>query len=266
MKSVDLDAAAEAAETRLAPARRAALIQAARARVSAGRRQSESVTLACAVSLAVILGVACGMWITSLASAASVSRARPIQPPPPIQEEARHASAPPGATEPRPGNSADATRDGDEPQPLTEPVERPVAEAPRTRPAVATGARGEGSHAEAEPTETSERIVGAPEAEKKAASRRGVASPCALYASASSLTVRSGGATSLVLGGPGEAGGVSVTTPDWSNIAVFSEGRAGGKGWVRYSVRSVSKRAGTYRVRFTTPCGTQTIPVTVTRQ
>ena len=89
--------------------------------------------------------------------------------------------------------------------------------------------------------------------------------PCALYASADSLNVRNGGAASLVVGGPGEQGRVTVTTPDWSDIAVFSEGPTGRNGWVRYSVRSVSKKPGVYSVRFTTPCGSQNIPVTVAR-
>jgi hypothetical protein len=106
-----------------------------------------------------------------------------------------------------------------------------------------------------------------PDVKKKTAAGqgKGMTAPCALYASANSLTVRGGGAAAFVLGGPGGEGHVTVTTPDWSNIVVFPEGRIGGQGWVRYSVRSVSKRAGVYRVHFKTPCGSRTIPVTVTR-
>jgi hypothetical protein len=76
--------------------------------------------------------------------------------------------------------------------------------------------------------------------------------------------LRGGAAAPLVLGGPGEAGRVEVSTPDWSNIAVLYEGRTG-NGWLRYSVRSVSGRPGVYTVRFATPCGSKNIPVTVTR-
>ena len=86
-----------------------------------------------------------------------------------------------------------------------------------------------------------------------------------MYASANSLTIRNGGMAALLVGGPGEAGRVTVTTPHWSDIAVFAEGRAGGNGWLRYSVKSVSNKPGVYTVRFTTPCGSQTIAVTVTR-
>jgi hypothetical protein len=90
--------------------------------------------------------------------------------------------------------------------------------------------------------------------------------PCALYASAGSLTIHNGGAATLILGGPGEHGSITVTTPDWSDIAVFSEGFTGGNnGWMKYSVRSVSKKAGLYTLHIKTPCGSQTIPVRVAR-
>jgi hypothetical protein len=88
--------------------------------------------------------------------------------------------------------------------------------------------------------------------------------PCAMYASVSSLGVRVGGAAPLILGGPGEGVRINVSTPDWSQLAVIYEGPAGGhNGWLRYSVRSVGRRPGLYTVRFSTPCGSQTIPVTV---
>ena len=45
-------------------------------------------------------------------------------------------------------------------------------------------------------------------------------------------------------------------------IAVVREGRTA-NGWVRYAVKSISNRPGLYTVTFSTPCGAQTIPVTV---
>ena len=88
--------------------------------------------------------------------------------------------------------------------------------------------------------------------------------PCVPYASASSLGVRVGGAAPLILGGPGVGVRVNVSTPDRSELAVIYEGPAGGdKGWLRYSVRSIGRRPGRYTVRYSTPCGSQTIPVTV---
>jgi hypothetical protein len=88
--------------------------------------------------------------------------------------------------------------------------------------------------------------------------------PCALYVSANSLSVRVGGAAPLILGGPGAGVRINVSTPDWSALAVIYEGPAAGhNGWLRYSVRSVSRRPGLYTVRVSSPCGSQTIPVTV---
>jgi hypothetical protein len=88
--------------------------------------------------------------------------------------------------------------------------------------------------------------------------------PCALYTSASVLRVHAGGASPLILGGPGVGVRINVTTPDWSELAVIYEGPAAGpNGWLKYSVRSVGRRPGLYTVRVSSPCGAQTIPVTV---
>ncbi len=87
--------------------------------------------------------------------------------------------------------------------------------------------------------------------------------PCALYVSANSLSVRVGGAAPLILGGPGVGVRVNVSTPDWSALAVIYEGPAGRNGWLRYSVRSVSRKPGLYTVRVSSPCGSQAVSVTV---
>ena len=216
------------------------------------RRPSESATLALAVAAAVALGIACGVWINSLmASAASAGRAAP----PRVPSDAR-AETPLPADET--GNLQGSTETADAPAARTEPTMAAV-EGRTSKPVATPAAR------EASPQPKADvRTAVAPEVEKSAAAGReqGRAAPCALYASADSLTLRGGGAAPLVLGGPGEAGRVTVATPDWSNIAVLYEGRAG-NGWLRYSVRSVSGRAGVYTVRFATPCGSKTIPVTV---
>ena len=63
---------------------------------------------------------------------------------------------------------------------------------------------------------------------------------------------------------PNAAARVNVTTPDWANIVVFPEAQTSGNNrLVNYSIRSVSARAGTYKVNIKTPCGMKTIPVTV---
>jgi hypothetical protein len=96
----------------------------------------------------------------------------------------------------------------------------------------------------------------------RAAKAAGKVAPCAIYASAVSLTLRTGSTAPLILGGPGP---FTVTSPNWSDIVVFSEGRAGGgkSGWTKYAVRSVSKRAGVYTLHVKSPCDSQTIRVRV---
>jgi hypothetical protein len=179
-------------------------------------------------------------------------------------------------TEPRTAEQDDTSAAADEVAISPDSVEPPDAETPRTNHAVTSDKESALKRAavvpaplanEASPAaKTAGRRGVSPEVDtKRATAVQGRVAPCTLYASAGSLTIRNGGATTLVVGGPGGEGRVTVTTPDWSDIAVLSEGRAGGNGWMRYSVRSVSKRPGVYTVRFKTPCGLQTIPVTVAR-
>lgn len=209
------------------------------------RRHSEGATLVFAVAVAVALGIACGIWINSLL-AASAGRAAPA-PLPPVAR----ADTPPPADETGTAQGSNETADAES---KTEPSVTAV-ETLTSKPAAR----------EANPQPTADaRPSPTPGIARRAASEREAvrAMPCALYASAGSLTLRGGGAAPLVLGGPGEPGRVTVNTPDWSNIAVLYEGRTG-TGWLRYSVRSVSSRAGVYTVRFATPCGSKTIPVIV---
>jgi hypothetical protein len=244
---------------------------------TAVKRQSasETATLVYAVSVAVALGIACGTWINAhLASAASIAPPAQSRLLPAASANGPKTAEPPAVTEPQLTDHNDTSSVSarlTHSHGLGEPTD---AETPRTNPAVATdkartGKRGVVSApvaSEARRTvRDDERPAGAQEVEKRATAVQGRAAPCALYASANSLTIRNGGAAALVVGGPGEAGRVTVSTPHWSDIAVLSEGRVGGNGWVKYSVRSVSKKPGVYTVRFTTPCGSQTIPVTVTR-
>lgn len=252
-----------------------------------GRTQSETTTLAVAVAFAVALGVACGVWVnTKLTAAASETSASKTAHAPSQSTTAATAEQ----TTPAPSDEAQAVSDDSQHQAVSDDshpaasenggktshddsnvTSRPQAQSPASAPdagrrpapaAVASAAR------EANPSEkTNTARDGAREinAEPRARVRAGGAAPCTPYASAGSLTLRGGGSAALVLGGPGEAGRVAVTTPDWADIAVFAEGRAGGNGWVRYSVRSVSGKPGRYTLHFRTPCGSQSIPVTVTR-
>jgi hypothetical protein len=213
-----------------------------------------------AVAVAVALGIGCGFWINArLASAANAGRAAPARPAPDARAAVRDEAPPPTDET---GTSHDSVETTDAPAARTEPAVTSVEGSAVRQAAAATRVAREASPQPKVEVRPGTRW----EVERRAAPGReqGRAAPCALYASAGALTLRGGGAAPLVLGGPGEAGRVTVNTPDWSNIAVLYEGRAG-NGWARYSVRSVSGRPGVYTVRFNTPCGSKTIPVTVTR-
>ncbi|MDX6484632.1 MAG: hypothetical protein QOE95_2403 [Gaiellaceae bacterium] len=220
------------------------------------RRPSETATLALAVAVAVALGIGCGFWINArLASAASAGRAAPARTSSDAHAAVRDEAPPPTVET---GTSHESVETADAGAATTEPAVTAV-ETRTSKPAATPAAREVSPQPKVEvrPGTTWEAVQrAAPEREQ------GRAAPCALYASAGSLALRGGGAAPLVLGGPGEAGRATVTTPDWSNIAVLYEGRTG-NGWSRYSVRSVSGRPGVYTVHFTTPCGSKTIPVTV---
>ncbi|HEX7316819.1 MAG TPA: hypothetical protein VF297_23155 [Pyrinomonadaceae bacterium] len=270
---------------------------AANATAYVARTRSEAATLVFAVAVAVTLGIACGVWINSrLTPRSSAGAARSARPLP----DARTATPPMPEARPSPCDGCDAPSAGE----ATSARSDKAAEArPKTDTGTQTdAARETGPGARATPGRPDEvAAVGAaprvptdseavaatspdpsrplawqvgavPKAGARAAARgkveggaaQGPRGPCALYASASSLRVRVGGAAPLILGGPGAGVRINVSTPDWAELAVIFEGPAAGhNGWLRYSVRSVGRRPGLYTVRVSSPCGSQTIPVTV---
>jgi len=220
--------------------------------------------LVIAVTVAMLLGVACGLWLSArLASAALEAPPLPAASRPTLNAE-RPESA---ATKSAPHDTEDVSALVDGPTPPaaaageSDDEKASTSTPPRAHAGNAEGARGLSNAARpaADEVETTGETDG-----RKNAPSRAAASPCPLYASALALTVRNGLDAALVLGGPGPHGRVTVTTPDWADIAVFSEGAAGGnRGWMKYSVRSVSKRAGVFSVRVSGVCGSLTIPVRV---
>ncbi|HVF66962.1 MAG TPA: hypothetical protein VM914_04840 [Pyrinomonadaceae bacterium] len=226
--------------------------------------------LVIAVTAAMLLGVACGLWLSArLASAAMETPAPSALSRPALNAGRSETAAAESATEEREVVSADvsAAVDG-----LTLPTA--AAEPDGEKEAVSTPPRAPADKAAlGRGVSNAARPAAAVEAERpgetngrKNSTAKAAASPCPLYASAGALTVRDGVEAALVLGGPGGQGRVTVTTPDWADIAVFSEGQAGGnRGWVKYSVRSVSRRAGLFSVRVNSHCGSLTIPVRVVR-
>lgn len=265
---------------------------------SVTRRRSEGVTLACAVAVAVGCGVAFGIWLnarltpTSSAVAPQAIRllpdARASEPPAPAAQpspcegceissvgEAAPARVPADkADEEKPGTVSDATKGGarvSAPDAGAEPRPADEAAAVKVEPHDATNSEAVAAASPDPSRPVAYEVSSLPKAGGRAAARanveRGAAQaqsgPCTSYASASSLSVRVGGAASLILGGPGVGVRINVGTPDWAQIAVIYEGPAGHNGWVKYSVRSIGRRPGLYTVRVSTPCGSQTIPVTV---
>ena len=244
--------------------------------VNARRRASaEGATLICAVVVAVALGVACGAWVNArLASASARAKHAPAKLLTPTVTAEQPTPAAASVVEQAPTSDDTATFSLVEAAPPPEPIEPPVAVAHSKdstgAPRKEGASKGDGVSRPIvteprRPGDTAARVGEAPDNRRKATAAPGTPAPCALYASAASLNIRGAAAAPLVVGGPGENGRVSVTTPDWADIAVFNEGRAGGNGWLRFSVRSVSRRPGVYTVRLTTSCGSRNIPVKVTQ-
>lgn len=275
------------------------------------RGRSEGVTLACAVAVAVTLGIAFGLWLNARLAPASTDVA-PAQSR--LLPDAR-ASAPPAPTapaaQPSPCVGCETSSAG-EATPAREPAGNAEEAEPTTAPKAKTDsamktdsgattgdAREAARDAVAVPSPADEvaaagaepRGVTNPEAvaaaspdpsrpvayqvgaSPKAVARANVGQdaaqaaqpgPCTLYASANSLGVSAGGAAPLILGGPGVGVRINVNTPDWKELEVVYGGPAAGdRGWIRYSVKSIGRRPGTYKVRVSSPCGSLTIPVTV---
>jgi hypothetical protein len=90
--------------------------------------------------------------------------------------------------------------------------------------------------------------------------------PCRLLVSEHSLTIRAGGGSGTITVSSqrvNDPARVTATTKNWPDIVVLPELRGNPGGPVKYSVISVSKRAGTYAVNFKSPCGMKTVSVTV---
>lgn len=237
--------------------------------------EPETARVICVTLIGLALGVTFGLWISArLASATSKPAPARLLPDAHAAGQAKSASPSMESPPARPGEATPAA--GKDEGPAGSDAAAGADGGGVSAVAADEGRRGKsgerGSHAAPPagetrppvPTDSGRARRPAAETREAPARKQTDAGPCALYASASALNLRGGAAASLVLGGPG-AQGVSVSTPNWSDIAVFPEGAAGAKGWLRYSVRSVSRRPGVYAVHFKTRCGSQTVRVTVGR-
>jgi eukaryotic-like serine/threonine-protein kinase len=221
---------------------------------------------------AVVTGVAFGLWATrpsapatpapprpDTASAAPQGESTPAETPP----DAEAAASPAGDT-PAPSASAADDRTTETGQGAAD--ERAAAEGADAPSAKVVGTR---TTAEGEARRAAAAAAAAPAgtASSTAPVAREVGKPsegrCVLSVSEGSLSIPAGGGSGTITVSAGGEGRVRAATDNWPDIAVFSDGRGGEGGRVRYTVISVSKRAGTFAVHFNSPCGTKTVPVTV---
>lgn len=250
---------------------------------------AETAILVCAILIAVALGIASGLWINRGWASSSSSALSPSAAQSPTVVHATEQTTPASSTaiENQPGDSDLSSSTVAKATPLPESDEPShgadePSSAGTIRPVESAGEMGRGEHATgADPATTtagdespSGKTAGVPgrtpsvEARAMGGRAPGRIGPCTLFADASALTIRSGGGSNTItlkLNGAESAARINASTPNWSDIVVFAEPHASvNGGWVKYSIRSVSKRAGIYRVNFTTPCGAKSIAVTVT--
>ena len=242
----------------------------ARSRLSDGRAPRRSWPFYAAVA-GLLLGLACGLWLASRRAPASppawpqaataAVAARHAEPAAPAESSsAAESHSTDGAGEPHAGD-ADSTPAGAENQTPSETPGAADESAPPGPPAVEEAPnRKEPEVKTPAATAASPDVSAGREREQRQSGGR-----CTLSVSEGSLSLRAGGSDTITVSAPGAAGRARVTasTNHWRDIAVFPESRGGEAGRVKYSVISVSKRAGTFAVNFKSPCGVKTVPVTV---
>ncbi|HST51699.1 MAG TPA: hypothetical protein VLJ61_06775, partial [Pyrinomonadaceae bacterium] len=215
------------------------------------------------------------LWLNSQwsSAAASADADAPVS-------QANAGRAPVGGSPAPQGEASNAQTGADDPNAADEAPASPAGVEP-THVDARTPSRTKSEDEEADAETTAVGTIRATAREKKSAEDdgrghaghtaeprsefgRGQGGPCRLSTSAGALTIRRGGGASVTLSLGGAGGEVTASTPDWSNIVVLSESVPFRNEAQRYSVRSVSGRPGVYSVRFRSPCGSRTIPVTVT--
>ena len=239
-------------------------------------RRARLIFVTCAT--AIILGLAGGLWVGSRSSSASLPTTSPATP-------VTHAA---GQTEPVTLAKTSSVIGVEEPLAIAGDVNsttRGVKNPPHTvtpvigdehtarRAAPADEARGpkelkpNSSAVSARPDDGKATIESYVSAGHEPGKRKG--GPCRLLVSERSLSIRAGGGSDTITVSSQNVAGpthVTATTKNWPDIVIFPESRGNPGGPVKYSVISVSKRAGTYAVIFNSPCGMKSVPVTVQQQ
>ncbi|HEX8492870.1 MAG TPA: tetratricopeptide repeat protein [Pyrinomonadaceae bacterium] len=183
--------------------------------------------------------------VGTVTPAPTPATSQPTPEPTPAEASAREqpsdTTSQPATGEPRPAAT--------EPQPTTTSDPQPTAAEPQPTPTPDT--------APSQRPRTTERP-----AEKAAGSDE-----CIFNLSEEPLTLRNNGGSIIIpvsFNGAGGAASITASTPNWADIAVFSETKTNiESGVYNYSITSVSKRTGTYTVIFKSPCGTKKLTVIV---
>lgn len=71
------------------------------------------------------------------------------------------------------------------------------------------------------------------------------------------------GSVNVSLEGQNSSAEITAMTPDWADIIILREPQDPAPATARFTVTSISKKAGIYRVIFKAPCGTKDLTVTV---
>lgn len=143
------------------------------------------------------------------------------------------------------------------------PVETSVSEQP-----AAANTEPQPAASEPQPTPTPDPATSRrPRTTERTAEKAAGSEQCVFNVSEEPLTLRSNGGSIIIpvsFNGAGGAASLTASTPNWADIAVFSETKTNiESGVFNYSITSVSKRTGTYTVIFKSPCGTKKITVNV---
>jgi hypothetical protein len=245
---------------------------------------AERATIICAVIVAAALGGASGLWLSAqwASAAASADATAPADAtaaraernetqPPPLEA----GSIQTGVIEPNASDGSTASADNALPKPTSPDSAEPSPVGTRTHSSRKTEDDKDDAKANAvvnvrtngrekRPEEEVEREHAGRTGEPRSAFARAQGGPCRLSMNAGALAMRGGGSATVTLSLGGAGGAVAASTPDWSNIVVLSESGPFGNEAQRFLIRSVSGRPGTYSVSFRSPCGSRTIPVTVT--
>ena len=77
------------------------------------------------------------------------------------------------------------------------------------------------------------------------------------------LTSGGSGAVTASVEGRSTSKDINASTNDWADIILLREPQDPAANAARYTIMSISKKAGTYTVTFKSPCGEKAVAVTV---